>query len=221
MRIIDYKSALGRKNLRTVLHELAVAGGDVRFSELCRSTGISKSSLDYNLTVLARKGIIAREKGLIRFNYRTPLCYVFDSPKTPYAYLGLLGERGGRSESETETAVKLLGKEGFSFSKVIVVTTHSGASEWEGVAPSNVTWYLLKDEEISRVETIESKVEGILPELVRDYVLLMDCTSATKPATIAYYKLATAYKIPLVYVYERRKELTWIISKEDLLKELL
>lgn len=160
------------------------------------------------MTVLAGKGIVSREGGLIRLEYKTPRCYIFDSPKISYAYLGLLGERGGRIESETETAINLLAGEGFSFSRVTVVTTYGCAAEWKGVAPSNVSWCLLEDEEISSVEIIESRVEANLPDLVRNYVLIMDCTSATKPATIAYYKLADNYHVPLVYVYEKKKELT-------------
>ncbi|WXG39263.1 MAG: hypothetical protein WED07_00255 [Candidatus Freyarchaeum deiterrae] len=153
--------------------------------------------------------------------YKTPLCYVFDSPRISYAYLGLLGERGGRSESETGTALNLLAGAGFSFSSVTVVTTYGCAAEWKGVAPSNVSWCLLEDEEISSVEIIESRVEANLFDLIRNYVLVMDCTSATKPATIAYYKLAVNYHVPLVYVYEKKRELTWIVSKEDLLKKLM
>ncbi|WXG41613.1 MAG: hypothetical protein WED07_12760 [Candidatus Freyarchaeum deiterrae] len=202
---------------------MARAGGEIRFSELCRAADISKSTLDYNLTILASNGIITRDRGLIRLEYKTPLCYIFDSPRTraSYAYLGLLGERSGRSESETETAINLLGEEGFVFSRVAVVTTHRCAAEWEGVAPGSVDWFLLKDEEISLVEVIEARVEASLSDLLRNYVLIMDCTSATKPATIAYYRLATRHKIPLVYVYEKKKELTWIISREDLRGELV
>ena len=221
MRVVDYKSVLGKKNTRSILGTLAHVGGEIRFSDLWRSTGISKSTLNYNLVILARREIISREKGLIRLKYKTPLCYIFDSPKTPYAYLGLLGERGGRSESETETAIKLLENEGFTFKRVTILTTHRCAAEWEEAAPSNANWYLLKDQEISMVETIESKTEAHLPDLTRDYILIMDCTSATNPATIAYYKIAIRHKIPLIYVYEKKRTLTWIISKEDLHKELM
>jgi len=132
-----------------------------------------------------------------------------------------LGEGGGRSASETGTALNLCAGEGFSFSRVMVVTSYGCAAEWKGVAPSNVSWCLLEDEEISSVEIIESRVEANLSDLIRNYVLVMDCTSATKPATIAYYKLAVNYHVPLVYVYEKKRELTWIISKEDLRKKLI
>jgi len=48
----------------------------------------------------------------------------------------------------------------------------------------------------------------------------MDCTSATKPATIAYYELAQKLWIPLIYVYEETKQLKWLISKEDIQEKL-
>nr|MDO8080303.1 hypothetical protein [Candidatus Freyarchaeota archaeon] len=128
-------------------------------------------------------------------------------PKTPYAYLGLLGERKGRIEIETETAIKFLEKEGFTFERVMIVIIKECENDWEDVAPIGVEWYLVNDEEIKRVEGVESRVEAKLPDLVRNYVLIMDCTAATFPTTIAYYKLADRHKVPLIYVYWDTKEL--------------
>ena len=44
----------------------------------------------------------------------------------------------------------------------------------------------------------------------------MDCTSATKPATIAYYELAQTLLTLLIYIYEETKQLKWLISKESI-----
>ena len=191
------------------------------FSEIVKNTGIPKSSLDYNLAILAKKGIINREKGTIHLDYKTPLCFIFDSPRIPYAYLGLLGERSERIESETETAIQLFKDLGVLFEKIVVATTHRAVAEWESLTHLNVEWCLLSDEEISRVNTVEEKVLPRLVELMRNYRVVMDCTSATKPATIAYYRLATLFRVPLIYVYESRKELIWVISREDLKRELI
>jgi len=228
---LDYKSALENENKRRALKELAHAGRLMGMRGLERRSKIPVSTLHTLLEDLWREGIITREYGVeikgkiplygVELRYKSPLCHIFGSPRTPYAYLGLLGERMGRSDSETETALKLLKKEGFTFKRIRIVTTHKGAAEWEGVTLRNADWHLVKDNEIKIVETMKSVVEGILRDLLRKYILILDCTSLTKPATIAYYKLAIKYKIPLVYVYEDRKELTWIISKEDLQKELL
>ncbi len=220
MRAIDYKSLLERKKSRSILEGLSRAGEGIRFNELCRSTGIPKATLEYNLTLLERSGIIKREMGLIKLQYRTPLSYIFDSP-SPYAYLGLLGEKNEREEAETETAISLLKEKGISFKKIVVATTHNAVAEWENLTYLNVEWCLLDNEEISRVDAVEESVESRLIELVGNYSVVMDCTSATKPATIAYYRLAVKFKVPLIYVYEKRRELVWIVSIEDLKKELL
>ncbi|MBS7281483.1 MAG: helix-turn-helix transcriptional regulator [Candidatus Freyarchaeota archaeon] len=220
MRVIDYRSLLERRHRRSILEGLSRAGGVIRFSELCRSIKMPKSSLEYNLTVLEGRGIIKREGGLIKLQYTTPLGYIFDSPSA-YAYLGLLGERGERTESETETAINLLREEGIFFEKIVIVTTHRAVADWENLNHLNVEWCLLSDEGISRVETVEKSVESRLVELIRIYKVIMDCTSATKPATIAYYRLATRFKVPLVYIYEKKRERIWVISKKDLERELL
>ncbi|MEM2145878.1 MAG: hypothetical protein QW279_10990 [Candidatus Jordarchaeaceae archaeon] len=220
MHTIDYRSLLKGKNRRSVLEGLTRAGGMVRFNELHKIVEIPKSSLEYTLTVLEKRGIIKRESGSIRLQYTTPLCYLFDSPSA-YAYLGLLGEKSEREESETETAINLLEGKGFKFERKVVATTHGAVAEWENIAHLNIDWCLLSDEEISRVNMVKEKLLPRLIELVKNYKVVMDCTSATKPATIAYYQLAAMFKVPLIYVYEKRRELIWIVSVEDLKKELL
>lgn len=216
---VDY-SLLRRRKVKDILRVLAVNGGEASFSRVARETGIARSTLEYNLKLLERGGLVARVgRGFIKLTVMTPICYLFDAP-CDYAYLGLLGERGEREESETDTAVRLLGKEGVEPVKVVVVTTYRAASDWEK-ATVRAEWVLLSDQEITSVDSVEERVRGKLEELMRSYKVVMDCTSATKPATIAFYRMAVNFKVPLVYVYEKQKKLIWIISPDDLKKELL
>jgi len=63
---------------------------------------------------------------------------------------------------------------------------------------------------------VKPQLEGLL----RDYVVILDCTSATKPATIAYYELAQTYLTPLIYVYEETGQLKWLVDREGLESQL-
>lgn len=230
---MDYRSALEQRNRRAILEELAKAGGQNQSLPLKGSVGLSQNTFGHQINILRMNNVISIEGDKIRLERKTPLCYIFNSTKIPYAYLGLLGERKGRSESETETALKLLAKENFPKEnsqsekdqkheiKVTVFETYKSIPEWENITPSNINWHLLRDEEITNVKTVEEKVEQVLKELIRNHILVMDCTALNKPATIAYYKLAEKYMIPLIYVYEDEKELIWLISKEDIKRELL
>nr|MDO8082199.1 hypothetical protein [Candidatus Freyarchaeota archaeon] len=221
LKEIDYKSILENNKKRTVLEELVKAGGQIQKSKLENSIRIPSPSLNNTLERLIKNGIITRDKDTIKLTRKTPLCYIFNSPKTPYAYLGLLGEKKKRPESETETALKLLTEKNFKFEKVLVITTEKGREDWKDAVPSCVEWHLVENEDINSVEKMESKIKTILPNLLRDYILIMDCTSLTVPATLAYYKLADDHKIPLIYIYETTKQLTWIKSKEHLQEKLI
>ncbi|MEM3511898.1 MAG: hypothetical protein QXW47_10270 [Candidatus Jordarchaeales archaeon] len=216
---MDY-SLLRRRKAECVLRVLALSGGEAGFSYLARETGITKSTLEYNIRLLERGGLVVRGgRGFVRLAVKTPICYLFDA-QCDYAYLGLLGERGERGEAETETALKLLEEEGVKPVKVVVVTTYKAASDWETVAPK-AEWVLLSDKEITSVDSVEGRVRGKLEELMRSYKVVVDCTAATKPATIAFYRMAVKLKVPLIYVYEKQRKLIWIISSSDLKKELL
>ncbi|MEM3694321.1 MAG: hypothetical protein QXI39_09920 [Candidatus Bathyarchaeia archaeon] len=68
------------------------------------------------------------------------------------------------------------------------------------------------------IDAVKERVRPQLESLLRSHVVIMDCASLTKPATIAYYELAREYRVPLIYVYEDTKRLKWLISKEDLLR---
>jgi hypothetical protein len=215
-----------RKYVRRILGLLLKHGRESRSGEFLELLGIpskNKSSLSNNLDVLERFNFIARAKrGPIRLKFKTPLCFVANTPNVPYAYLGLLGVKDKREISETETAVKILGSLGLRFERIVVITTPEAVGSWSGaISPElRIEWHTLSKDELNKIEKVEERVKPKLAELMEKYVLIMDCTSGTRPAGIAYYKLATRYKIPLIHVYEPEKELVWLISKEDLEKEL-
>lgn len=77
-------------------------------------------------------------------------------------------------------------------------------------------WILCYEEEIIDIDVVKNKVTPQLENLLKNHIVIMDCTSATKPATIAYYELARIYCVPLVYVYEETEKLKWLISKETI-----
>lgn len=136
--------------------------------------------------------------------------------KVPNAYLGLLGLRNQRETSET--AVNLLESEGWKIGKVKVVTTLEAVGSWKDHIPSwlqsKIEWHTLPGNVLSNIQLIEQQVEPILVELMKEYAVIVDCTSGTRPAGIAYYRLASKWSTPLIYVYEQK--LTWLTSKEDL-----
>ena len=67
---------------------------------------------------------------------------------------------------------------------------------------------------------MKQKIENVLKELVKDYIVIADCTSLNKIFTIALYSLAIDYGVPLIYIYENEKKLIWLRSEEDVLKEI-
>jgi hypothetical protein len=67
--------------------------------------------------------------GPYSLTYKTPLCFIFGKrlEKVTTAYVGLLGERNERMESETRVAINLLRKEGIDCSLICVVTSRNAA----------------------------------------------------------------------------------------------
>jgi hypothetical protein len=149
--------------------------------------------LIHNLRLLIRFNIVEEEvKGAYRLKYKTPLCYLFNEEQTDIAYLGLLGRRNGRDEPETNTALKLLKAEGIESKVVSVLTSIEALEEWKPLKLS-YNWILCYEEEIVDIDAVKNKVQQEVELLLRDYILLLDCTSATKPATIAYCEVAQVY----------------------------
>lgn len=224
----DYEKLRGtrRKYVRRIMGLLLKHGRDFSFSELLRDLNIpstKKSTLSNNLDILSRYGFIVRERrGPIRLRFRTPLCFIADTPNVPCAYLGLLGVKGRWEVSETETAVRILEDLGLGFDRIVVFTTQEAVGSWSEAIDRDIEieWHTLSKDDLNKIEVVEERAKLKMIELMQKYILIMDCTSGTRPAGIAYYRLASQYKVPLIYVYEPEKELVWLISKEDLEREM-
>jgi len=215
-----YNEALANQNSRRVAKALAEAGGIARYSQLEGASGVKGSVLIYHLNRLNSLNIVeVPVKGTYQLKYRTPLCYLYQSKGVEVAYLGLLGHRESREEPETNVALKLLKDEGLKPRLMYVVTSPGALEEWREMRLP-FQWILCYEDEIIDIDIIQKKVRPQLEGLLRDYVVILDCTSATKPATIAYYDLAQTYLTPLIYVYEDTKELKWLLSREMLKKRL-
>jgi hypothetical protein len=224
----DYKGLeeCKRRYVRRILGILLKEGRELRFSDLQARLGIpssEKSTLHNNLDSLRSLGFIRWDKGgPIRLRWRTPLCFIADTPNVPYAYLGLLGVRDEREVSETETALEVLKASGISFEKIVVVTTQEAIGSWSNsIDPRlKIEWITMRRDGLNRIENVRDRIGPKLLELMREFNVIMDCTSGTRPAGIAYYNLAIQHKVPLIYVYEPEKKLIWLISKEHLKKDL-
>jgi len=217
----DYIKAFSIENSRKVLEALSNKGGIATFSEIEAESGVKGSVLNHHLNRLQQLKVIQREvKGTYRLTFKTPLCLIFEpKQKTPIAYFGLLGRKESRKEPEPQTALKLLEKKHLKPDFTYVVTSPDAINDWKQLKLP-YQWILCYEEEIINVDTVKQKVTPQLLSLLRDYMVIMDCTSATKPATIAYYELAQKLWIPLIYVYEETKQLKWLISKETIKAKL-
>jgi len=215
-----YKEALSAEKSIRVARALAEAGGIASYSQLAKISGVEGSLLIYHLNRLQSLNLIETPvKGTYRLKYKTPLCFLYDSTEADVAYLGLLGRRGGRNEPETDVALRLLEGEGFSPKLKYVVTSPKALEEWSALKLP-YQWILCYEDEIIDIDAIKQKVKPQLEDLLRDYVVILDCTSATKPATIAYYELAQTYLTPLIYVYEETGRLKWLVDREVLESQL-
>jgi DNA-binding transcriptional ArsR family regulator len=218
----SYEEALKIENSRKIVQALAAKGGVSTFSEIETVSGVKANLLAHHLNRLQSLNVIEKEvKGTYRLTYKTPLCYIFDkAAKMTTAYFGLLGRRESRLKPETSVALELLRREGVNSKLTYVVTSPEALNEWKELKLP-YQWILCYEEEIIDIDAIKNKVTPELESLLKNNIVIMDCTSATKPATIAYYELAQTYCIPLIYVYEETKKLKWLISKEAIKKRFL
>ncbi len=222
IKMPDYRSALSTKNSRKVIEAIARLGGVASFSEIQATSNVRGSVLTHHLNRLQRFHIIEKEaKGTYKLTYKTPLCLIYPPKmRIPVAYFGLLGRKDSRKEPEPQFATKILEKEGFKPDLIYVTTSPEALNDWKNLKLP-YQWILCYEDEIANVDEVKRKVLPQLESLLRNYLVIMDCTSATKPATIAYYELAQTYLIPLIYIYEETKELKWLISKETIEKKLM
>lgn len=210
VEIPNYRDAFSRVKALKAAIALAMLGGIANFAQIQASSGVRGSTLVHNLNILIRFNIVEKQvKGTYRLKYLTPLCYLFSREPLPVAYLGLLGRRNGRKRPETETASELLNAEGYAPSSIHVLTSTEAFHEWEELKLP-YRWILCYEEEIVDIDSVKRKAKEVLQTLLKDHLVIIDCTSATKPATIAYYELAQTYQTPLIYIYEEKKKLKWL-----------
>ena len=219
----QYERALEQPNRSRIVKAIAREGGAAKFSTISNSTNIKDNVLLHHLNALMDYGIVEQiANGPYTLRYKTPLCFIFDEralEKEMCVYVGLLGDRKERDEPETKIAFELLKKQGIEVNLAYVVTSSAAAQSWKNTQLP-VQWILVDGEAIMDIDKIRKRIETILTDLIKEHMVIMDCTSFNKPATIALYQLAEAYLIPLIYIYEPRGKLKWLISKQSLSKRL-
>ena len=214
----SYEKAFEHKNRRKIIKTIAEAGGAVGFSKIMQATGVKDKNPSHHLNVLIQYGIIEKyiAEGPYALRYKTPLYFIFgkNPEREKISYIGLPGEREGRTEPETTVALKLLKKSGLEASLVYIVTSTAGVNSWKD-DKLEAQWILCDGDAITDIDKIRKKVGLITRELIKEHLVIMDCTSLNKPATIAFYQLAQKYLIPLIYVYEPQHRLKWLISRNS------
>lgn len=213
------KLAILDKKEEMIIKFLAMKFNAVRFSEIQKKTELSSALLAYKLQKLIKIGLVKKiTSGTYEIRYKTPLCYIYcDKPE--YTYIGLLGLKQGRDLPEPLVALKLLEKEKIKPVKNYVLATKESISDWSGYL-ENFNIRTLKTEDTLNIEKIEKILENIILKERDKTVIILDCTSLTKTATIAFYKQAIKHHTPLIYIYEHTKTLIWLQSKTEITKNL-
>jgi DNA-directed RNA polymerase subunit K/omega len=186
--------------------------------------------------ILEEHDIIQRvriEGGPYALKYKTPFCWLFGKDRVEYVYFGLLGAwRPPGREIVTKTALNLLKNDGYQVSQIHILTTQSGYDAWrkeldelrkeyQELRRSDILhYYLCPEQEVDDFGVIKRIIEPFIQSLLRDYVVILDGTGLTKPATLAMYELARKYCIPMIYVYEAERRLHWCVSKESISERL-
>ena len=218
-----YHEAMLNSNRKKILLALSKHGGVCNFSQLEKETGLKAGLLQHHLNSLISRNIVdtPQVKGTYNLRFKTPLCYAFEAQNVPSAYLGLLGRKGSKPDPEPKVSLRLLAERGINPSLHYLLTSPEAMEDWKNDRLP-YEWIFCYGEEIFDIDAIQQRIRPQLEALLRDYSVVIDCTSGTKPATIAYYQLALQYLVPCVYVAEEKKtaELKWLISKESIKHEL-
>lgn len=217
-----YEIALSQMSRKKIIKAIAKLGGTAKFSEIANESGIRDNNLHHHLNVLVNYQIIRQiAGGPYSLKYLTPLGFLFTDQfqsKNRVVYFGLLGIKKNDGEvSEYKVAIDLLKREGIEIDLSFVLSSAQGAVSWsEDVL--NVNWILLDNRYITDIDRIVQKIEPVLLDMIGNHIVIIDCTAFNKPATIAMYKLAQRYLIPLIYVDGSGYRLKWLISRNDLMK---
>ncbi|MHA1838383.1 MAG: hypothetical protein ACTSYO_00265 [Candidatus Ranarchaeia archaeon] len=215
-----YREALSPKNSKKIVKILVELGGETNYKQIQENCDIPGATIIYHLNRLMSFGVIENPlKGVYRIKYKSPLSYISDESSSNYTYFGLLGRKEERQNPEPNQAIELLKREDICVETSYVVTTLEALNEWKQ-SQLSFNWILCYSEEIRDINKVYNKVKPILELQMRISLVVLDCTSATKPATLAYYKLAQEYLLPLIYLNEEKQELIWLNSKEDIKNKL-
>ena len=209
-----------RKNFRRpskVLRLLkALARKSLFFSDISRIARMDDSLTNYYLSRLLSLGIVEKtDLGTYALRIKVPFCYLEDEI-SEYTYLGLLGRRHYHEEPETKTATNILGGKGYNIVEIKVITTRSAVDNWSSEVIGDYDLVIVDEKDIVSISSMEDVITGILERLILRRPVIMDCTSLTKPATIAMYNVARRYLVPLIYVYEADRQIHWIITQREI-----
>ncbi len=226
--VLDLAAVLNtlKKTHVQTLWTIAELGGRARLKDLQKKIKASKSTLSSRLAALADKGLVTYEAGFAELVYKTPLCYLANIENIPYAYVGLLGKPlpVEHREPETETAISLLREEGITIDKILVATTKDAIEEWTPIMSPELRamldFAILDIREMNSIEAVMDRMTRRILDLTRRYITILDCTSGTRPAGIAYYAIADKLKTPLIYVYADEKRIYWLKNRRTLITEL-
>uniref|UniRef100_A0A7C5Q5M7 Uncharacterized protein n=1 Tax=Caldiarchaeum subterraneum TaxID=311458 RepID=A0A7C5Q5M7_CALS0 len=226
--ILDFTAILHtlKKTHIQTLWVIAQLGGKAKLSDIQKESGAAKSTLTGRLAALASKGLVTYQSGIAELVYKTPLCYLAQAKNIPYAYVGLLGKPppAQPTEPETQTAVDLLHQQGIDVEKILVATTEDAIYEWMPTMNpdfrTKLDFVILNITEMNSIEAVLEKMASRIQSLAKDYITILDCTSGTRPAGIAYYTIADKLKTPLIYVYAEEKRIYWLKSRETLIQQL-
>jgi len=193
----------------------------VFFSDLTHEFNLDSPYLSYKLKKLINLGLVKKiKKGVYELRYKTPLCFLFDK-KNVNTYIGMLGLKNERTDPEPKVAIDLLEREGIKIKHVFIFATKETVNDWESfLAKSNFKLEIVEMDDIKRIENMENKVRRLLEDLMHEKVVILDCTSLTKMATIAFYKTAQKFYAPLIYIYEQTEELIWIQGRDEIMDQI-
>ena len=201
-----------------IIKILSILGGSASYSEIKRRMGISDGSLVWNLNILIDKGIVEKVgHGGYRLLNKT-YQFLF-SKETPVTYVGMLGRRMGRVRAEPDLAVSLLRKCEINVENGYVITTLEAYESWKKLEEGYRIIFVERDDLVSIGRMVDT-LERLLGDIWGESAVVLDCTSLTKPATIAFYKVSEERLLPLIYIYEDEGRLVWLKDRESILRSI-
>jgi len=222
---------------KLLLLKIAENGGRAKFNELLGVVGgeeDKKPTLYSRLKRLEQLGYIKYYSGVATLVSKTPLCFVM-AADVDYAYVGLLGRKVWPEINEPEpiTAISKLAEKGLRIRKIVIVTTQEAYGDWASYIQKysqyrDIDWKMITIKQMNNIQAVADIVEPKVFELSKQYIPILDCTSGTRPAGIAYHEIAHTLMTPLIYVYTSKEfgehgevvEVNWLKNQEKMAEEL-